>query len=272
MFAYLRIAFRLSNAPGTFSTMYVSNLSGHVEKTMEIDLRKLQSCSPTWDLPLELMCDASKRLRHFIGGASTFGTVPVSHEGGKQVYILVARVTICQYGIGSESALQPMHCRVVCKFLKSLCRQDLDCSRVQSLSDRRITHFCNDLHPYYQQFIPIPFTPVCQRSCRNMSYSPYLTRLSPTNKWASGQYQIVAAIRMSLKGPYGENRASWSETLTRMLLPYGPSAQLSKTHRVLLLTSCDWIARDGEDFSFVIHQEFSHSSASFGNPHILIYR
>nr|GEU99138.1 reverse transcriptase domain-containing protein [Tanacetum cinerariifolium] len=69
-FAYRRMPFGLCNAPGTFQRCVLAIFHDMVEKTMEVFMddfstlkKKLTEASilifPNWDLPFELMCDAS---------------------------------------------------------------------------------------------------------------------------------------------------------------------------------------------------------------------
>ncbi|GKF44568.1 reverse transcriptase domain-containing protein, partial [Tanacetum coccineum] len=53
-FAYRRMPFGLCNAPGTFQRCMMAIFHDMIEKTMEVFMD-----APDWDLPFELMCDAS---------------------------------------------------------------------------------------------------------------------------------------------------------------------------------------------------------------------
>ncbi|GJW13438.1 reverse transcriptase domain-containing protein [Tanacetum coccineum] len=60
-FAYRRMPFGLCNAPGTFQRCMVAIFHDMIEKTMEVFMDDFSAFgfAPDWDLPFEIMCDAS---------------------------------------------------------------------------------------------------------------------------------------------------------------------------------------------------------------------
>ncbi|GJY82973.1 reverse transcriptase domain-containing protein [Tanacetum coccineum] len=95
-FAYRRMPFGLCNAPGTFQRCMVAIFHDMIEKTMEVFMDDFSECieafenlkmkltqapilvAPDWDLPFEIMCDAS----NFAVGA-VLGIVYMDHSALK---------------------------------------------------------------------------------------------------------------------------------------------------------------------------------------------
>nr|GEW04825.1 reverse transcriptase domain-containing protein [Tanacetum cinerariifolium] len=175
---------------------------------------------PDWDLPFELMCDASdfaigavlgqQKNKHFqpihyasktMTEAQTYytttdkellaivGSFP-SSRGNK--YILVAVDYLSKWV--EAKALPTNDARVVCKFLKSLFAE-FDAPRA-IISDRG-THFCND--QFSKVMLKYGFT-----HRLSTAYHPQTSR------------QVEASnrgLKRILERTVGENRASWSDKL-----------------------------------------------------------
>nr|GEV41199.1 reverse transcriptase domain-containing protein [Tanacetum cinerariifolium] len=146
-----------------------------------------------WDLPFELMCDASDFAIvceiFDVWGIDFMGPFPYS-RGNK--YILMAIDYLSKWV--EVKALPINDAQVVCKFLKSLfARFGTPCAII---SDRS-THFCND------QFAKVM-----------LKYGVTHRLASAYHPQKSGQVEVSnRGLKRILERTVGENRASWSDKL-----------------------------------------------------------
>ncbi|GKE21899.1 reverse transcriptase domain-containing protein [Tanacetum coccineum] len=140
--------------------------------------------APDWDLPFEIMCDASD----FAVGA-VLGQFPVFT---RKKYILVAVDYLSKWV--EEKALPTNDARVVCRFLKSLFSH-FGTPRV--IISGRSTHFCNE------QFAKV----ILKYRVTHRLYTAY-------HPQTSGQVEVSnCGLKRILERTVGENRASWSNKL-----------------------------------------------------------
>nr|GEV92505.1 reverse transcriptase domain-containing protein [Tanacetum cinerariifolium] len=141
---------------------------------------------PDWNLPFELMCDASD----FSIGAVP-GQRPFPYSRGN-TYILVTVDYLSKWV--EEKALPTNDARVVVKILKSLLARF---GTPKAIISDRGTHFCND------------------KFAKVMSKYGVTHRLAtPYHPQTSGQVEVSNhGLKRILERTVGENRASWSEKL-----------------------------------------------------------
>nr|GEU33606.1 reverse transcriptase domain-containing protein [Tanacetum cinerariifolium] len=141
--------------------------------------------APDWDLPFELICDASD----FAKGIDFMGAFP-SSQGNK--YILVVVDYLSKWV--EAKALPTNDARVVCKFLKSLFARF---GTPQAIISHRSMHFCND------------------------QFAKVMLKYDVTHRFATAYHpQTSRQVEVSNRGlkriferTVGENRASWSDKL-----------------------------------------------------------
>nr|GEV53447.1 reverse transcriptase domain-containing protein [Tanacetum cinerariifolium] len=164
--------------------------------------------APDWDLPFELMCDASdfaigKISQHDemsqnaiqvceifdVWGIDFIGSFP-SSRGNK--YILVAVDYLSKWV--EAKALPTNDTRVVCKFLKSLFARF---GTPRAIISDRGTYFCND------QFAKVM-----------LKYGVTHRLATVYHPQTSGQVEVSnRGLKRILERTVGENRASWSDKL-----------------------------------------------------------
>nr|GEZ09608.1 reverse transcriptase domain-containing protein [Tanacetum cinerariifolium] len=200
-FAYRRMPFSLCNALGTFQRCMLAIFHDMVEKTIyqkdtsfffskesikafQTLKRKLTEApilvSLNWDLPFELMCDASD---FAIGSFS-------SSQGNK--YILVVVDYLSKWV--EAKALPTIDARVVCKILKSLFA--------------RFRTYCAIISDHGMYFFNYQFTKVM------LKYGITRRLASTYHSQTNGQVEVSnRALKRILERTVGENRASWSDKI-----------------------------------------------------------
>nr|GEY76835.1 reverse transcriptase domain-containing protein [Tanacetum cinerariifolium] len=141
--------------------------------------------APDWDLPFELMCDASD----FAIGIDFMGPF-LSSRGNK--YILVVVDYLSKWV--EAKALPTNDARVVCKILKSLFARF---GTPRAIISDRSTHFCND------QFAKVM-----------LKYGVTLRLATAYHPQTSRQVEVSnRGLKRVLERTVGENRALWSDKL-----------------------------------------------------------
>ncbi|GKD00417.1 reverse transcriptase domain-containing protein [Tanacetum coccineum] len=142
--------------------------------------------APDWDLPFEIMCDASDFAVGAVLGKRSFP----SSRGNK--YILVAVDYLSKWV--EEKVLPNNDARVVCKFLKSLFARF---GTPRAIISDRGTYFFND------QFAKVM-----------LKYGVTHRLSTAYHPQKSGQVEVLnRGLKRILEKTVGENRASWSNKL-----------------------------------------------------------
>nr|GEY21644.1 reverse transcriptase domain-containing protein [Tanacetum cinerariifolium] len=161
--------------------------------------------APNWDLPFELMCDASdlaidakERLLRWVMLLQEFDFKVLDTKGAENLAADHLSRLENPYENVEAKALLTNDARVVCKFLKSLF---VRFGAPRAIISDRGTHFCND------QFAKVM-----------LKYGVTHRLSTAYHPQTSGQVEVSnRGLKRILERTIGENRASWSNKLDDVL-------------------------------------------------------
>nr|GEW37516.1 reverse transcriptase domain-containing protein [Tanacetum cinerariifolium] len=186
-YAYLEGADKLPKHRFVFSKDFIDAFETLKKKLIEASILVV----PDWNLPFELMCDASDFAICAVLGQRIDFMGPFPSSRGNR-YILVAVDYLSKWV--EAKALPTNDARVVVKFLKSLFARF---GTPRAIISNRVTHFCND------------------KFAKVMSKYGVTHRLATAyHPQTSGQVEVSnRGLERILERTVGENCASWSEKL-----------------------------------------------------------